>query len=460
MLDKLKTKTIVSPYEPLEFPAFDNDELAYKFEVVELANVAAKNNSPDESAQRLDSNELNFHHKMETHAQQATNKVRQSTEELRSHIAAININKEISEIDDIGKEFENKVSSDFSPAFTELEIIKKDVVEAESDLNTFKKANKLRRAADYPDSHALTVGILFLALLTESVMNGFFFAKGNDFGLVGGISTALIIALLNISMGFLNGWWFLRYKNHNERKWVYCSSVVFTVITAVSIVFNLLVAHYREALAINPDDAATLAISSFNEGILAISDVESWFLLLVGIIFFSLAVYKGYNLDDAYPGYGKLSRRRNRFLGDLDELRQEMLDDLNELHQEHLEMVEQKYEDIQRKNKQLSGLISTFEHQMGIYRSHIKNLQSNLTYIMATYRDVNTSARSTPKPAYFDSQYSVKFDLEEVSTDYNDKREEISSLVDELAKILPERRSHMLNSKEECHQKINEVTKL
>ncbi|UZE97220.1 hypothetical protein [Alkalimarinus alittae] len=460
MFDFIKTKTIVAPYEPIEFPVLDNEDLTYRFNVAELAKNAARENRPDMNYKGEDANELDFHHKIETYAHQATIKVKQLTEDLRNNITSTSINKEITDVENVEKEFKNKVSAEFTPLLTELAAVRGDVIAAEDDLSDFKKVNKLRRSADYPESHVLTLGILVFALLIESLLNGFFFAKGSDFGLVGGVSIALIVSLLNISIGYLSGWWVFRYKNHISRKWVYCSTILFISTVVVSIVFNLLVAHYREALGVDPEHAATLAVSSFQDGLLSITDVESWLLFMIGIVFFSLAVYKGYSMDDPYPGYGKMSRKRNRLLGDLDELRKEMIDDLDELHQYHLEIIEIKYVDLQRRQKLLNGFISSFEYQMGIYRSYIKNLRSNLNYIIATYRDINTSERTAPPPAYFDSKYNAEFDLDEVSSDYDDKRYEIARLLEGLADSLPAKKAYMLNFKEEYHQKIDEVAKL
>ena len=39
-------------------------------------------------------------------------------------------------------------------------------------------------------------GLLFVLVALESVLNGFFFAKGSEFGLVGGIGTATFGAII------------------------------------------------------------------------------------------------------------------------------------------------------------------------------------------------------------------------------------------------------------------------
>ncbi|MDQ7021511.1 MAG: hypothetical protein Q9M91_06845 [Candidatus Dojkabacteria bacterium] len=90
-----------------------------------------------------------------------------------------------------------------------------------------------------------------------------------------------MIALINIGLGVFVGLFMLRYKNHCIQ-WKLNTGLSSTFLTVgLSIIFNLLVAHYRAALTIDPDHAAELAIKTFSEGIFSVSDVNSRFLFLL-----------------------------------------------------------------------------------------------------------------------------------------------------------------------------------
>jgi len=256
------------------------------------------------------------------------------------------------------------------------------------------------------------------------------------------------------------GWWVLRYINHKSKLFVCGAIVLFLSLCTFAFLFNLLIAHYREALVIDPDDAARLAVTLFTEGLLSVSDFESWLLFVAGIVFFSFAAFKGYGLDDAYPGYGSLTRRLYSLRGDHEEHKQFALEELDQLHEEHTEFAENKVIEIERSQDMLGGYVSSYGTQFGIYQSHIKSLYNNLAFIITSYRDANTSERNTPKPEYFDGDLYREFDLHVVDSNYDDKRKEFFDVLEGIHKSLPEKRAEMLRIKENVQADIENRSKL
>ena len=94
----------------------------------------------------------------------------------------------------------------------------------------------LRRTASYPDSHILTFALLIIALITESMLNGVFFAEGSDAGLIGGVATALVISFFNISVGFVTGFLVTRIGGYTIKDWQWWVYVVTVGIIAVTII--------------------------------------------------------------------------------------------------------------------------------------------------------------------------------------------------------------------------------
>ncbi len=460
MLKKLQKTTIVSQFDPIDFPALDNDDLVHQYMVLDKAITAGRQNSPDESSQALDSNELSFHHNIETIAIQSTLKVGESTRALRDSIDTLSIAEQSIAIEKVLEGFDGEVQASLTPQLTEIDGCRVDAITAEKDLAEFKKENNLRRTATYPDSSIWTFGILLVALCVESLFNGLFFAKGNDLGLVGGVSIAFIISFLNISFGFASGYLVLRNFNHLSVVRKYLGLIFFLFLIFLSFVFNILIAHYREALSIDPDNATTLAVESFRGGILAVSDVESWLLFLVGSIFYVIAAYKGYQFDDPYPGYGKISRLKNHTLGELDDFRQQLIEEVDDIHNECLVKVDSDFKTIKQKQQQLNSYISAFEHQISIYSSHIQNLYSNLNYIITVYREKNSGEREAPRPKYFDKIHDQEFVLEKVSEDYSDKREYLSKEIEKKSKVIEHKRTSLLKVKDSWHSKIEKASRL
>lgn len=90
-------------------------------------------------------------------------------------------------------EFEREVSE----GRDELHSIEQLAIEVSRELDDFKRREKISRAADYPESKSLRIGLVFVLAFSEALANTFFFAEGSDFGLVGGFVLALLAASSN-----------------------------------------------------------------------------------------------------------------------------------------------------------------------------------------------------------------------------------------------------------------------
>lgn len=460
MFRTLKNDKVVSIYEPVEFPVEDHEEIALELDVVNLAKQQARKSRPGLEDLEIDVNEHNFRSSFKVKSTQATHRVDQSISSLRNEISALSISKEITDASQMGNEFNKRISTEFTPILNELETLKRECLQSEDDLNSFKREQGLRRSANYPHSHWLTVGILLIALIAESVLNGTFFAEGSDTGLIGGVAIALVIALVNIGGGFLIGWWVLRYKNHC-RKWLAITMTgLFCLLLFIPFLFNLIVAHYRGALIVDPDNAPQVAVDNFLNGILSIADVNSWLLFAVGILFCALAIYKGYGVDDPYPGYGKVSRKKETLEEELKDERDDAFGHLEERHQEFLETLESHYEDIERKSKTISNLSTSFDYQKRLLNSYVQHLEDALHYIIKLYRDTNISEREDGIPESFTRPFDTDLGFEGLNIQYQDKQEEINTGKEHLAKALPDIRKLLLDSKDEYHKRIDGVCQL
>jgi hypothetical protein len=92
-----------------------------------------------------------------------------------------------------------------------------------------------------------TFGLLFLLIGIEAGLNGFFFAKGSEFGLLGGIGTAIGISFVNVLFAFVIGLFPMRWLNHRN----YLVKLIGLIITVIGLAGILALhgfaAHYRDA---------------------------------------------------------------------------------------------------------------------------------------------------------------------------------------------------------------------
>jgi hypothetical protein len=68
---------------------------------------------------------------------------------------------------------------------------------ARDELEEFRNRNRLSRPAREPTHRWTTLGVLFIFVTIESLLNDFLFAKGSAFDLEGGVGTAVVISLTN-----------------------------------------------------------------------------------------------------------------------------------------------------------------------------------------------------------------------------------------------------------------------
>ena len=87
----------------------------------------------------------------------------------------------------------------------ELGPLRESFVAARNELHQFQVKNLIERPAHDPDGRWTTLGLVTVLIGIESVLNGTFFAKGSQFGLAGGIGTAIGISVVNVMFAYLLG---------------------------------------------------------------------------------------------------------------------------------------------------------------------------------------------------------------------------------------------------------------
>lgn len=287
---------------------------------------------------------------------------------------------------------------------SEVEDAKKDFRLLDDDLASFKRDNKLKREAVYPASHVFSIALLLFVLILESGFNSYFFAQANDFGLVGGFLQATIISAINLIVGLLTGILFFRSLNHVNTVRNILGWTGISVFASLTVAFNLFVAHYRSALTQDPDRAGYVAVESFLESPLGISEFDSWVLFLIGVVVVIVSTLKSYRLDDVYPGYGKLARRVIEARDRLRDLQEEWSETLKEHFDDVCERMDVLYEVCERKARNLTGYHNTLIHQKAILDRYVISLTSAMHHCITFYRNQNRQYRSEPCPEYFSEE--------------------------------------------------------
>ncbi len=340
-----------------------------------------------------------------------------------------------------------EIESLTSREFRDLLALKQERDELEDEYRRFRVDHKLGRMPHYPDSQLLNFAIILVFWLVESAGNGYFFAEGSELGLLGGVVQAVIIAAINIATAFFIMGALLRYKNH-AFWWKRLSAYLMLAIYAAAVVaFNLLVAHYRDLFALNPEGAGHEALQRFKADPLALADINSWMLFCMGLLFSMFALLDGYKRDDPYPGYGKLHRRLRGSYDNYEEQRDEVIEQIESIRRQFLERLEDMKQAVAMKHTRLVHLVEEKQAFIAEYHHGIANLLTCANALIHRYRDINRAHRRTPSPAYFKSEWKPK------------RQFALRGAHDDIESVNAQRELY-LNFPAYCQQRANEIEQL
>lgn len=460
MFNGPKKDKIVSAYKPVEFPADTAAKLASDWFVEDIAKRMGRQDLPPSDAHSLDAQELQFKQEMEKLAIQAKARIQQDANFKEMEIANLSLERDLADLTALPETFTNTINREYQENESELKQLKSQYIVALDDLETFKRQNGLRREADYPLSKAKSVGLLLIMLILETVLNANFFAQGADLGFLGGAIQAFVISVLNVSVGCMVGAFIFRWKNHISTARRLLGLIGTILFGTLALIGNLFVGHYRDAMSIDPDNGARVAVQQFLNGPFALQDFNSWVLVALGLIVFFLALYKGYTWDDIYPSFGRVDRRVQSAKEELLATKAELTDSIQDIYEEHVQNAEGHYKKMQKDKQQLEILFSSMKNDFALYRNYLSNLKNAYQYLITLYRQTNKKERNTAPPVYFSEPIVISLDeLTEVNEPI-DRRQLFDSYLTKAAADFPEIKNKLLAAQAEKIQQINELCKI
>ncbi len=320
----------------------------------------------------------------------------------------------------------------------ELVALYHDEREAWKDLKLFKGENALARSAVYPKPRPpmLVVSAILSALVVESALNGLIFRDVSPSYTVGGILQAVAFSLVNVFLGyFALGFAAARYATHHDRwkRQMGWSGIGFIIF--LGLLWNLYVAHWREAAAESfAKIASDLARAATQPGVqlpdvaymivdagehllkhgLGLTSWSAIVLLVLGLMIFTALAVEGYHgWDDTYPGYGRVDRAHKdariayeRRVGDLRTAINSALDAVKQDVSGRLQADETRVaEALEIESEAQQAEREARDSVTDLARSCLQNLRD--------YREANSYVRTTNPPAYFAQFPQLESDLPE-----------------------------------------------
>ena len=376
------------------FPAIDVDGTARRLKLRERAQEQGARGLPSADSSLFDGAEQEIANEMEN---EAKTRLEAYWDRQKVYASRANAARSADLMVQIGGTTDAAIANfqrEIRTGVSELFDAGREVVSTTNELDRFKAEHRIKSPPRNYQSKAVKVGLLIPILLIEAVLNGTFLARGSAFGLAGGVLEALIIAGINVAVGVIAGRYILPWTLYRLIVVRLLAALLFAAYMAWTFVFNLAVAHYRTAMTEDPFDAPFLAYQSLVANPIGLADLQSWALLVVGLVFSFVACLDGWLMDDPYPGYGARMRHNVSALRRYTNLKDDLLGDLDGIKDDaERELDRLARAIIERAGEQLhiAAQSQSFARAMEEHFGHIESAGNTL---LSLYREENLRHRA------------------------------------------------------------------
>jgi len=292
----------------------------------------------------------------------------------------------------------------------DLYTLNKKFIAADNHLKTFRKENGLEDIALRNEHNPiLTIGILSTVFMLETFMNAAFFTAAAETAYLNSIMIAFALSGLNIVLPFLYGYKILPWINSVNKGQKRLGQLSVAIATLIVFVINSLATNLREAMddpkIIDLANAATQAMTDFT---LNFTSAFSWFFIAIGLSLAAFAINKGYNYDDPYPGYGKISRTTEKLEQQIQGRYAELLENLNDAISEfdnYFHSVLNSIATRREKFTNINNILVNLHQKFSASQSQFSSVYSS---VITDYREINKKHRKTPPPVFFNQP--IKYD--------------------------------------------------
>jgi hypothetical protein len=323
-------------------------------------------------------------------------------------LSALNFEGRLSDIDIGIQEARAEFQRIVQLGMDELHARRRSLLHREQDLDLFRKENKLQRAADYPgiNKKVFLWGLIAVLGLIETMGNTAFLAKGNELGLLGAYTEAIVISGLNLVGAMIIAQW-SRNVIHVSffRKLIGILSCVGYL--AFMIGLNLLVAHYREVSGVFLENGGFEAISRIKSDPFGLADFKSWILFGMGCLFSIISFWDSLNLNDIYPGYGRRTQILEEDRGEYIEEKEHHIAVLTNHLSMSVEVLRDTKNDLTKWRQEHTTILESRKRIMEAFDEQMRHLERAGNTLLTVYREVNRKARGGKSPKRFKESWKL-----------------------------------------------------
>ena len=275
-----------------------------------------------------------------------------------------------------------------------LSLAADQVRESYRELVDFKSEHNLRRPAHDGVKGIVAWSTFLISGTVETALNSIMLRVNDDYGYLGGLLAAAVVAAVNVGFSAFVGRLLFPYLFH-RRMAQRAMAIVLTAAWFVAVFsWNLLAAQFRDAKAaglVEPDKQALVA---FMNSPFQLESIYSYGLLVAGLIFAIIAAVTALKMKDPYPGYGDLYKRHEDRCHDYADEIEDATNELTQIRDEAtLEATEIRSE-LGAQFRERGQIITNREYHRGRFRDHQRALEDCCNSLLEHYRSLNVQART------------------------------------------------------------------
>jgi len=399
----------------MTFPVIDVQGMVKRLKLKDRAEEQGTNELPSSKSYTFDPVEQAITGEIERIANEQFDQYLEHKKVYIERAEDVNVGTLLIQANAIAKESATEMERETNVGTGYLFAAKREVVETDRELKAFKYRHCLERPAINYGSKALKISMLGLLLAIEAILNGVFLSRGSEFGLIGGVFEAMIIAGINIAVGVSVGRFILPWLAHKSSVKRALATLGAIAYLGAAFGFNLAVAHYRTAMSGDPFEASVVAYQHLVAAPFAIDDLESWGLFVIGFLFSLLSTGDGWWMDDPYPGYGSTMRHNLKALNAYNDLKQDLFADLDGIKYTASSKINQITRSIGGSQAEFNNILARSQALKFAIGEHFDHLEKSANELLSIYRNENRKYRKTPVPTRFNNK--TKWKLHRPSVD-------------------------------------------
>jgi hypothetical protein len=392
------------------FPSLNIDKIAREMNLVEEGTSRGEKEQPPSASKALDEIELAVVERVQDEKKAAHQIFEDQLHLYSGRAANLSFEEQFGLLQQANSSSLTDFKGEIAVGLDTLHARRIDLHEATRELNAFRKNHRLERVARINEgpAHIFRVSLLFFLFLVETILNGSFLAKGNDQGLLGGVTEAAAFSFINIGSALIFSIFCVRLVTHRSIAVKLIGMVSILLYACIAIGINMLLAHYREVSGTLIDGAGTAAIQNLLHNPLGLTEVRSWMLFMVGLLFSLIAFIDGWFVLDPYPGYAGVERRRRDRREDYTDTKAELIDRLSELRDEHNAAVGDIVKGLGSRRREHAAILASRARLIPLFNEHQEQLERACNQLLSRYREANIRARKTPAPKHFSQPYKLQ----------------------------------------------------